>query len=132
MASCFPTPLDTSTIAVAYNQAHTRMGLIDGGGRVSVWQRQDSSSRAWVVSSSWAGGMRLTVLAWAADEHGAVLAGGAADGTICVWEEQAAGEGGWPLKAKLVESGHGVQHMAFAPSQYGLLLAAAYSDGFVR
>ena len=98
---------------------------------MTVWQRQDAYSRTWVVARSWSGGLRLTVLAWASDEHGPVLAGGAADGTVCIWEE-AAGDAGWVLKAKLAESSYSVHHMAFAPPQYGPILAAAYADGCVR
>lgn len=132
MATCLETPLEIAAVAVAYNTAHTRLGVIDGAGRVSVWQRDDSASRTWAITSTWSGDkLRLSVLAWAADEHGAVLAGGATDGTICIWGE-AAGDGGWSLRARLAESSHGVQQLAFAPPQYGPLLAAAYADGCVR
>ena len=132
MATCLTTSLETSAVAVAYNAAHTRLGVIDAGGRVSVWHR-DGCSRSWAIAATWAADkLRLTVLAFAADEHGAVLAGGAADGTVCLWEEAAGDAGGWALRARLSEGGAAVQHLAFAPPQLGPLLAAAFADGYVR
>lgn len=131
MATLHTSQLEAAATTVAYNAAHTRMALLDGSGRVSVWRR-DGSARTWAVSCTWpADKLRLVALAWAADEQGAVLAGGAADGSVCIWEEAGA-EGGWALRAQLAEGGGGVRQLAFAPPQHGPVLAAAYADGCVR
>lgn len=125
------TPLQTTAVAAAYNQSHTRLAIVDSGGRLSIWQREGTGSR-WALDSSLAvEGLRITVLCWAPAEFGGVLAGGAVDGSVAVWQEAASG-GGWAAAAVLKEGTLAVQDLAFAPPELGPLLAAAYADGMVR
>ena len=132
MAAPMVTPLDAGAAAAAYNATHTRLAVADLAGRLSLWQRTEGSAGGWTLASSLpAEGLRITSLCWAPKEFGGVLAGGASDGSVAVWQE-APGDGAWRLAAVLKEGALGVQDLAFAPPELGPLVAAAYADGAVR
>lgn len=157
------THLGVAAAAVAYDAPHSRLAVADRGGRLAVFRR-DGDSRDWLLASNFSlppGTAQLNRLAWAPSEMGAVLAGGAADGSLWVWAqtpeaapppsygdgssaaaaedaaadgegEEEGAPGSWQLRARFADSSLSVQALAFAPPELGPLLAAAYADGHVR
>lgn len=75
-------------------------------------------------------GHNLVQVEWAPPEHGDMVAAGAADGSVTVWE--AAPGKRWKRLASLQSGRRSVTAMQFAPKQHGLLLAVASCDGYVR
>lgn len=156
------TPLGAGAAAVAYDATHSRLAVADRGGRLAVFRR-DGDSKDWLLASNFSlppGSAQLARLGWAPPEMGAVLAGGAADGSLWIWSQMpeaapspssgdaaadddaaaaapdgSSGDGApgsWQLRARISDSSLSVQALAFAPPELGPLLAVAYADGHVR
>ena len=110
----------------AYDATHTRMASCDVEGQLKVYNR----TTAWTLQCSLpTEHLHIVSMGWAAPQFGGVLAAGAADGSVAVWQED---DSGWRLAAVLNEAALAVQALTFAPPEHGLLLAAACADGFVR
>jgi hypothetical protein len=124
--------LDLGAVTVAYNDAHTRVALAGEGG-LAIAQRQPGSKR-WSQQGSLppVDTLRLTALCWAPTELGAMIAGGASDGSVVLWQEAPGKADMWRLLVTLREATLAVQGLAFAPTELGPQLAVAYADGFVR
>ncbi len=74
-------------------------------------------------------------LSWAHPEFGQLIASCAEDNTIKIWEEQEVGydpNNRWLKKASLSNSRRAVNDVKFCNRAFGLKLAAASADGFIR
>eukprot|EP01035_Chromulina_nebulosa_P034084 gene34084-45694_t len=75
-------------------------------------------------------------LSWANPEFGQVIASCSEDGMVCIWEEKEATK--WSKKAAIkiaANSGNKkipVNDVKFAPHNFGLKIATASGDGFIR
>lgn len=93
----------------------------------------------WELSDSWkAHDSTIVKVVWADPEFGSVLASCSYDATVRIWEESTRGEpttiGGsrWKRRMNISEYHGAVYDIAFAPSRYGLKLAAIDSEGVLH
>jgi len=146
-----PDQLDVVTVSM--NPDRTMMACGTASGRVVIYEKTeapavgddtvrirsgnlghgDSGWRA-TFDAAMPGGDRVTCTAWVPQVVGDVLAAGAADGTVAVWERSPvdAGDTAWSLTGACDEAATEATCMAFAPAAHGPWLAVGFRDGYVR
>jgi nucleoporin SEH1 len=121
---------------IAFDYYGKRFATCSSDKHIKIWS-MDESKGTWVAcdiprahqNSIWR-------LSWANPEYGQLLASCSEDNTICLWEEQEAtktssGSDRWK-KFKLASCKCSVNDVKFCHRSFGLKLASASADGFLR
>jgi nucleoporin SEH1 len=118
-----------------YSKDGSRLASCSADQHVRVWDAGEDDAAPTLAAQWRAHGASIARVAWAPPQYGSVLASGAADHKVLVWEEHASMESAaskWKKTATLGDARRAVTDVAFAPEHVGLKLAAASDDGMVR
>ena len=118
---------------MAYDFYGQRLATCSSDKSIKIWGREEDK---WVLKHTIKGhGGVVFKVAWAHPVFGQVIASSSSDKTVTIWEEQTNPDSGqveWTRRATLLESVQSVSYIQFAPKNWGLKLATASSDGYVR
>ena len=121
----FKDPLITGVNALSWSPDGKSIGAFNNGGSTTIayWNRQGSR---WQPSAELQVNAILTTMAWCPSPTSSLVATGASDGTVLLWQ---AGNGTQPIRT-LTSGGMNSPVQTLAWSADGRWLAASYQDNF--
>lgn len=103
---------------------------------IRVWEKEEQSDTWLFVDFPKGHKDSVWRLSWADPEYGQIIASCGEDGSICIFEEHlpitASESATWVKKVQLAISKKAVNDVKFAQKKFGLILATASADGYVR